>query len=251
MKNIFFKTNSNFHIRHSTTDTSKIINPILFNNYIINKSLSSNKSNNKILKSKNKINKKIKIPISPNINFNSNNKSKKNSLTKTNVSTSLDSKTKYSKKNSILNIKIKPFLIYEEQKKETIIKKENKLNNKININTNIIKPEEIFHLKNYQSNLTKYSQINKNENEKKRLGKIIFAEMNNKYYNSKISIKNSRDKTINNETIKIKQILRFWKGVMNISLPSIITSKIQNEYENNIFKNKKGNTTYSFRRINF
>ena len=75
--------------------------------------------------------------------------------------------------------------------------------------------------------------------------------MNNKYYNSKISIKNSRDKTINNETIKIKQILRFWKGVMNISLPSIITSKIQNEYENNIFKNKKGNTTYSFRRINF
>ena len=82
MKNIFFKTNSNFHIRHSTTDTSKIINPILFNNYIINKSLSSDKSNNKILKSKNKINKKIKIPISPNINFNSNNKSKKNSLTK-------------------------------------------------------------------------------------------------------------------------------------------------------------------------
>ena len=75
--------------------------------------------------------------------------------------------------------------------------------------------------------------------------------MNNKYYNSKISIKNSRDKTINNETIKIKQILRFWKGVMNISLPSIITSKIQNEYENNIIKNKKGNTTYSFRRINF
>lgn len=187
--------------------------------------------------------------ISP--TFISNNKSKKNSLTKTNVSTSLDSKTKYSKKNSILNFKIKPFLIYEEQKKETIIKKENKLNNKININTNIIKPEEIFHLKNYQSNLTKYSQINKNENEKKRLGKIIFAEMNNKYYNSKISIKNSRDKTINNETIKIKQILRFWKGVMNISLPSIITSKIQNEYENNIFKNKKGNTTYSFRRINF
>ncbi len=251
MKNIFFKTNRNFHLKHSTTETSKIINTILFNNYIINKSHSSDKNNNQILKQRNLINKKIRIPISP--NFISKIKSKKSSLTKTNASTSLDSKIKNSKKNSITNINIKPFLIYEEQKNEKIIKKENKLKNKINLNNNIIKPEEIFHLSNYQSNLNKYSQINKNQNEKKRLGKIIFAQMNNKFYTSKISIKNSRDKTINDETLKIKQVIRFWNGVMNISFPSIITSKIQNKYENKentIFKNTKRNTTYSFRRFN-
>ena len=74
--------------------------------------------------------------------------------------------------------------------------------------------------------------------------------MNNKFYTSKMPIKKSRDKTINDETIKIKKIIRFWKGVMNISFPLIITNKIQNKYDNNIFNNKKRNTTYSFRRIN-
>ena len=35
---------------------------------------------------------------------------------------------------------------------------------------------------------------------------------------------------------------------MNISL--IIINQIQNKYDNNIFNNKKRNTTYYFRRIN-
>ena len=248
MKNIFIRTNRNFYLKHSTTATPQLINTILLNNHLINKSLSSDKKNNQLLNSQNIINKNIGMSISP--NFMSKSKSKKNSLTKTNASTSLDSKTKNSKKIFSTNINIKPFLIYEEQKNEKIIQKENILNNKINSNNDIIKPEEIFHLRNYQSNLNKYSQIYKNKNEKKRLGKLIFAEMNNKFYTSKMPIKKSRDKTINDETIKIKKIIRFWKGVMNISFPLIITNKIQNKYDNNIFNNKKRNTTYSFRRIN-
>jgi hypothetical protein len=72
--------------------------------------------------------------------------------------------------------------------------------------------------------------------------------MNNKFYDSKISIKSSRDKSIENESTKIKQILRFWKGVMDISYPKIITNVIKTKYELNN-KNKKKNISYSFKGI--
>lgn len=72
--------------------------------------------------------------------------------------------------------------------------------------------------------------------------------MNNKFYDSKVSIKSSRDKTIEEESNKIKQIIRFWKGVVDISFPIIITHKIKAQYQRNSFKNIR-NKTYSFKEI--
>ena len=72
--------------------------------------------------------------------------------------------------------------------------------------------------------------------------------MNHKFYDSKISIRSSRDKTIEEESNRIKQILRFWKGVFDISFPIIITDKIKTQYESNYFKRIR-NKTYSFREI--
>ena len=71
--------------------------------------------------------------------------------------------------------------------------------------------------------------------------------MSDKFYDTKVSFKNSRDKTIEDESIKIKKIVRFWKGVMDISYPKIIINKIQLQYENSI--NQKRNSIFSFRNI--
>ena len=114
----------------------------------------------------------------------------------------------------------------------------NKRNNKTK---SIIQTHDIFHFQNYKTTYNKYSQVKPkitHQNNKKKLGKLIFTEMNNKFYDSKISIKSSRDKSIENESTKIKQILRFWKGVMDISYPKIITNEIKTKYELNN-KNKK------------
>ena len=46
-----------------------------------------------------------------------------------------------------------------------------------------------------------------------------------KFFDTKVSFKNSRDKTIEDESIKIKKIVRFWKGIMVISYPKIIKIK--------------------------
>ena len=242
-------SNQRKHVRYKTIDGLKFIKPIILNDYIMSKTLSSekrsiDKTNQKVL-----INKKIGIPISPFSYYNSSksrnlnhNIKKKNS---DNISTSESSnKTKSSRIFSFSTTNINPFLIVEKPK---IINKKNDLN--INNKSNrFIQTNDIFHFKNYKTPFNKYSQIKPKitHQNKKKLGKLIFTEMNNKFYDSKISIKSSRDKSIENESIKIKQIIRFWKGVMDISYPKIIINTINTKYESNNNNNKKKNNTYSF-----
>ena len=245
-------TNERTHIRYKTIDVLKFIKPIILNDYIMNKTLTTEKRNINKTNQKVFINKKIGIPISPFSYFKSSKSrnlsdvKKKNS---DNISTSESSnKTKSSRIFSFSTTNINPFLIVEKPK---IINKKNdlKINNKSN---RFIQINDIFHFKNYKTPFNKYSQIKPkitHQNNKKKLGKLIFTEMNNKFYDSKISIKSSRDKSIENESIKIKQILRFWKGVMDISYPKIITNKINTKYELNNKNQKKKNNTYSFQGI--
>ena len=246
-------SNQRKHVRYKTIDGLKFIKPIILNDYIMNKTLTTEKRNINKTNQKVFINKKIGIPISPFSYYNSSksrnlnhNIKKKNS---DNISTSESSnKTKSSRIFSFSTTNINPFLIVEKPK---IINKKNDLN--INNKSNrFIQTNDIFHFKNYKTTFNKYSQIKPKitrQNSKKKLGKLIFTEMNNKFYDSKISIKSSRDKSIENESIKIKQILRFWKGVMDISYPKIITNKINTKYELNNKNQKKKNNTYSFQGI--
>ncbi len=245
-------SNERTHIRYKTIDVIKFIKPIILNDYIMNKTLTTEKRNINKTNQKVFINKKIGIPISPFSYFKSSKSrnlsdvKKKNS---DNISTSESSnKTKSSRIFSFSTTNINPFLIVEKPK---IINKKNDLN--INNKSNrFIQINDIFHFKNYKTTFNKYSQIKPKitrQNSKKKLGKLIFTEMNNKFYDSKISIKSSRDKSIENESIKIKQILRFWKGVMDISYPKIITNKINTKYELNNKNQKKKNNTYSFQGI--
>ena len=244
-------SNQRKHVRYKTIDGLKFIKPIILNDYIMSKTLSSekrsiDKTNQKVL-----INKKIGIPISPFSYYNSSksrnlnhNIKKKNS---DNISTSESSnKTKSSRIFSFSTTNINPFVINEEPK---IINQKKELNIKYHKSNRIIQTNDIFHFKNYKTTFNKYSQIKPKitrQNSKKKLGKLIFTEMNNKFYDSKISIKSSRDKSIENESIKIKQIIRFWKGVMDISYPKIIINKINTKYESKNNNNKKKNNTYSF-----
>ena len=240
------------HIRYKTIDVIKFIKPIIFNDYIICKNPSTEKRNIDKIKQKVLINKKIGIPISPFSNYNSPKSRNENNIKKTksdNISTSDSSnKTKFSRIISFSTTNINPFLIEEESK---IINQKNDLNKRNNKTKSIIQTHDIFHFQNYKTTYNKYSQVKPkitHQNNKKKLGKLIFTEMNNKFYDSKISIKSSRDKSIENESTKIKQILRFWKGVMDISYPKIITNVIKTKYELNN-KNKKKNISYSFKGI--
>ena len=246
MSNNTDKGNQIYKNKFNSSKELKFIKPIILNEYIINKSLSTDRK--KIPKPKIKYNKKLGIPISPLSNFDSikpkNLKTKYIIKTKSeNISTSQTSnKTKQSKKISSSSINIKPFLIYEESKNNN--EKKDFKNNTGFLN------EDIFHLRNFKTNLNKYSKIKPKitrQNNKKKYDKLIFCEMSDKFYDTKVSFKNSRDKTIEDESIKIKKIVRFWKGVMDISYPKIIINKIQLQYENSI--NQKRNSTFSFRNI--
>ena len=254
MYNNVVKSNRRFHFRNKTTENPNKINQNLLNELILNKSLSTNRKMDYNLKPKIKINKKIGIPISPNINciFSKKIKTKDFKRTKSeSVSTSdATNKTKKSRISNTSSSNVNPFIIYDEpnvkeEKGKTIISKEG--------NQDYIRLNDIFHLKNYQTNLNKYSKIKPKftkQTHQKKLGKLIYSQMNHKFYDSKISIRSSRDKTIEEESNRIKQILRFWKGVFDISFPIIITDKIKTQYESNYFKRIR-NKTYSFREIKF
>ena len=51
--------------------------------------------------------------------------------------------------------------------------------------------------------------------------------MNKKFYDEKVSAKTSRDKTMESEAIEMKKIIRFWKGVFDISYPQIMVDKMK------------------------
>ena len=233
MYNNVVKSNRRFHFRNKTTENPNKINQNLLNELILNKSLSTNRKMDYNLKPKTKINKKIGIPISPNINciFSKKIKTKEFKRTKSeSVSTSdATNKTKKSRISNISSSNVNPFIIYDEpnvkeEKGKRIISKEG--------NQDYIRLNDIFHLKNYQTNLNKYSKVKPKftkQTHQKKIGKLIYSQMNHKFYDSKISIRSSRDKTIEEESNRIKQILRFWKGVFDISFPIIITDKIKTQ----------------------
>lgn len=161
MLNNFVKINRTFNFRSKTNENNNKINKIVLNKFIINRSLSTNKYFDKTTKSKTKINKKIGIPISPNINFNYSNKLSKNNSHRSksgNASTTVGTnKTKNSKISNISSSNIKPFIIFDEYKnkieknKNPIIQKED--------DQDYIRLSDIFHLNNYQTNLNQYSKI--------------------------------------------------------------------------------------------
>ena len=91
----------------------------------------------------------------------------------------------------------------------------------INLNT-------LFRMNNYETNLLKYSQTKRIEKKpKKKINKIVYMQMNKKFYDEKVSAKTSRDKTMESEAIEMKKIIRFWKGVFDISYPQIMVDKMK------------------------
>lgn len=143
---------------------------------------------------------------------------------KENMSDSTTNASKNSKMKTLtISTTVKPFCFQETQKKDfsPMHRNENDKNEMINLNT-------LFRMNNYETNLLKYSQTKRIEKKpKKKINKIVYMQMNKKFYDEKVSAKTSRDKTMESEAIEMKKIIRFWKGVFDISYPQIMVDKMK------------------------
>lgn len=167
---------------------------------------------------------------------------------KENVSESTTHASKNSKlKTLTLSTSIKPFSFADPQKE----KKEFSPPPFVNKEEEMIRLNDLFRMKNYETNLFKYNMTKRNEEkkkQKKKIGKIVYMEMKNKFYDDKVEAKTSRDKTIESESIEMKKIIRFWKGIFDITYPNIVVDKMkyscmQSKENKNLikFSNDQGN----------
>ena len=123
---------------------------------------------------------------------------------------------------------IQPFTYFDQVKKEKT-EKEECLSDKEN---DFLQINNLFVMQGFKSNLNKYNSSKRRKKIVKKLNpnKLIFNDMYKKYMCDDIKYKTSRDKTMENEAIEAKKMLRFWKGVFDYSYPRIIIESIKEKY---------------------
>ena len=178
----------------------------------------------------------------------SNGSRNRTSSIKENISESTTHASKTSKIKTItLSTSIKPFSFVDQQKEKEFSPPPLAVNKE---EEEMIKLNDLFRMKNYETNLFKYNNTKRKEEKrkpKKKIGKIVYMEMKNKFYDEKVDAKTSRDKTIENEAIEMKKIIRFWKGIFDITYPTIVVDKMKyscmaNNKEKMKLSNDKGHT---------